>query len=105
MQWDQFSSAVRVLVTLGAGFAVYLFALTTMTDARFSKVTTPMLLVAAMLQPTGLVVMLNEYSRGGEPEHGLLFMCVVMLVQQHDDLCTTLDNPLRAPVPQIVDDP
>jgi hypothetical protein len=82
MQWDQFNSAVRVLVTLGVGFAVYLFALTTMTDARFSKVTTPMLLVAALLQPTGLVVMLNEYSRGGEPEHGLLFMCVVMLVQQ-----------------------
>jgi hypothetical protein len=82
MQWDHFSSAVRVLVTLGTGFAVFIFALATMTDPRFSKVTTPMLLVAAMLQPTGLVVMLNEYSRGGDPEHGLLFMCVVMLVQQ-----------------------
>jgi len=82
MQWDQFSSPVRVLVTLGVGFAVFLFALTTMTDPRFSRVTTPMLLIAAMLQPTGIVVMLNEYSRGGDPEHGLLFMCVVMLVQQ-----------------------
>ena len=64
MQWDQFSSAVRVLLTLGTGFAVYLFALTTMTDARFSKVTTPMLLIAALVQPTGIVVMLNEYSHG-----------------------------------------
>ncbi len=82
MQWGDFSSAVRVLVTLGIGFAIYLFALTTMTDDRFSRVTTPMLLVAALLQPTGIVVMLNEYSRGGDPEHGLLFMCVVMLVQQ-----------------------
>ena len=82
MQWDQFTSAVRVLVTLGVGFAIYLFALITMSDTRFSKVTTPMLLIAALLQPTGIVVMLNEYSRGGEPEHGLLFMCVVMLVQQ-----------------------
>ena len=82
MQWDQFNSALRVLVTLGAGFAIYLFALATITDARFSKVTTPMLLIAALLQPTGIVVMLNEYSRGGDPEHGLLFMCVVMLVQQ-----------------------
>jgi hypothetical protein len=82
MQWDQFGSAVRVLVTLGVGFAIFLFALTTMTDARFSKVTIPMLLIAAMLQPTGIVVMLNEYSHGGEPEHGLLFMCVVMFVQQ-----------------------
>ena len=82
MQWGQFNSAVRVLVTLGVGFAIYLFALMTLSDTRFSKVTTPMLLVAALLQPTGIVVMLNEYSRGGEPEHGLLFMCVVMLVQQ-----------------------
>ena len=82
MQWDQFNSAVRVLVTLGAGFAIYLFALATISDARFAKVTTPMLLIAALLQPTGIVVMINEYSRGGDPEHGLLFMCVVMLVQQ-----------------------
>ena len=82
MQWDAFGSAARVLVTLGTGFAVYLFALATMSDERFGSVTTPMLLIAALLQPTGLVVMLNEYSRGGEPEHGLLFMCVVMLAQQ-----------------------
>lgn len=82
MQWDQFSSPVRVLVTLGFGFAIYLFAVITMTDNRFSKVTTPMLLISALLQPTGIVVMLNEYSRAGDPEHGLLFMCAIMLVQQ-----------------------
>lgn len=82
MQWDHFGSAVRVLVTLGIGFAIYLFALATMTDDRFAGVTTPALLIAALLQPTGIVVMINEYSRGGDPEHGLLFMCVVMFVQQ-----------------------
>jgi hypothetical protein len=82
LQWDQFGSAVRVVVTLGVGFPIYLFALATMSDKRFSSVTTPTLLIAALLQPTGIVVMLNEYSRGGDPEHGLLFMCVVMFVQQ-----------------------
>lgn len=82
MQWDQFGSAARVLVTLGVGFAVFLFALATMADTRFSRVTTPLLLIAALLQPTGIVVMLNEYSRGGDPEHGLLFMCAVLFVQQ-----------------------
>lgn len=82
LQWDSFSSAVRVLVTLGTGFAIFLFALTTIGDERFSMAGTPMLLVAALLQPTGLVVMLNEYGRGGDPEHGLLFMCIVMLAQQ-----------------------
>lgn len=82
MQWDHFNSATRVLMTLGVGFTIFLFALATMTDLKFSRVTTPMLLVAAVLQPTGIVVMLNEYARGGDPAHGLLFMCAVMLVQQ-----------------------
>lgn len=82
MQWEQFGSAARVLVTLGTGFTVFLFALATLTDPRFAKVTTPMLLVAAVLQPTGIMVMLEEYSRGGRPEHGVLFMCVVMFAQQ-----------------------
>jgi len=82
MEWDHFSSSVRVLVTLGTGFAIYLFALVTLTDARFARVTTPMFLASALLQPTGIVVMLNEYARGGKPEHGLLFMCAVMFVQQ-----------------------
>lgn len=82
MQWDQLNSATRVLMTLGVGFAIYLFALATLTDKRFTRVTTPLLLVAAALEATGIVVMLNEYSRGGEPEHGLLFMCVIMFVQQ-----------------------
>lgn len=82
MQWDMFGSAARVLVTLGVGFALYLFALATMTDKRFSSVTTPMLLVSALLQPTGIMVMLGEYSHGGNPDNGLLFMCVLMLVQQ-----------------------
>lgn len=87
MQWENFNSPSRVFVTLGVGFAVYLFALATMTDERFQKITTPMFLVSALLQPTGIVVMLNEYSRGGDPKHGLLFMCVVMFVQQ---FCTFL---------------
>jgi hypothetical protein len=82
MQWEHFNSAARVLVTLGAGFAIYLFALATMSDPRFSRATTPMLLVSAALQPTGIVVMLNEYALGGDPEHGLLFMCVVLFTQQ-----------------------
>ena len=40
------------------------------------------LLIAALLQPTGIMVMLDEYARGGKPEHGMLFMCTVMFLQQ-----------------------
>lgn len=34
MQWDQFGPAVRVLVTLGVGFAVFIFALGTVVRSR-----------------------------------------------------------------------
>ncbi|PID41872.1 MAG: hypothetical protein CSA52_01875 [Gammaproteobacteria bacterium] len=80
--WDDFNPATRVLVTLGAGFAVFLFALTTMTDVRFARVTTPLLLVSALLQPMGILVMLAEYSDYGKAEHAILFVCVVMFIQQ-----------------------
>ncbi len=80
--WHDFNSATRVLVTLGVGFAIFLFALATTTDSRFSRVTVPLLLISSLLQPIGIVVMLEEYSRGGEPLHGVLFMCVVMFIQQ-----------------------
>lgn len=82
MQWDQLGPAVRVLVTLGSGFAVYLFALATIADPRFERVTTPLLLVSALLQPTGLGVALKEYAFGTHLEHGLLFICAVMFIQQ-----------------------
>ena len=82
MQWDFFNSATRVLITLGLGFLIFLFALSTLKDERFSRVTTPLFLISALLQPTGIMVMLQEYSRGGDPEHGLLFMCTVMFLQQ-----------------------
>ena len=82
MKWEFFNSATRVLVTLGTGFATYLFALACARDARFEKAVTPLMLIAALLQPTGIMVMLDEYARGGKPEHGLLFMCGVMFLQQ-----------------------
>lgn len=82
LRWELFEPATRVLVTLGSGFAVYLFALACERDERFEKVATPLMLVAALLQPTGILVMLDEYARGSNPEHGLLFACVVMFLQQ-----------------------
>ena len=82
MKWTFFGPATRVLITLGTGFAIYLFALACTRDDRFDKAVTPLMLVAALLQPTGLLVMLDEFARGSNPERGLLFMCTVMFLQQ-----------------------
>jgi hypothetical protein len=82
MRWDDLNSAGRILLTLGSGFCAFVMALVCTTDQRVERAATPLFLVAALLQPTGIVVMLNEYSRGGDPAYGLLFMNAVMAIQQ-----------------------
>jgi len=82
MQWENFGSAARVIVTLGTGFAAFLFALAITDDSKYSRAATPLFLIAALFQPGGIFVMLDEYSSGGKPEHGVLFMAGVMILQQ-----------------------
>ncbi len=82
MYWDDFGSAARVIVTLGVGFAMFIMAVVCLSDKRYEKAATPLFLAAMWLQPTGILVMLQEYASGGDARHGVLFMAGVMLVQQ-----------------------
>lgn len=82
MRWDELGPAGRVLLTLGPGLCLFVLALVCTTDARLEAAATPLFLVAGLVQPTGILVMLREYGRGGEVEHAVLFMSLVMLVQQ-----------------------
>jgi hypothetical protein len=82
MQWDSMTAAGRILVTLGIGFCAFIMAVVSARDARFERAATPLFLVAALLEPTGILVMLREFSRGGDPAYGVLFMHGAMLLQQ-----------------------
>lgn len=82
MYWDDFGSAARVVVTLGSGIAAFIMALVCLHDKRYERAATPLFLTAALLQPTGIMVMLQEYASGGDPRHGVLFMAAYMLIQQ-----------------------
>ena len=82
MFWDDFGSASRVIITLGSGLVALVMALVCLRDQRYERAVTPLFLMAAILQPTGIMVMLQEYSSGGDVRHGLLFMAAYMLVQQ-----------------------
>jgi hypothetical protein len=82
MRWDDLNAVGRIVLTLGSGFCAFILALVCTTDARFERAATPLFLVAALLQPTGIIVLLNEYSHGGDPAYGLLFMNLVMAIQQ-----------------------
>jgi len=80
--WDDFGSAERVIVTLGTGLVAFIMGLVCLYDKRYERAATPLFLIAAILQPTGILAMLQEYSSGGDVRHGLIFMCAYMLVQQ-----------------------
>ncbi|HZV61735.1 MAG TPA: DUF2157 domain-containing protein [Methylophilaceae bacterium] len=81
MYWREFNSEARVIVTLGIGFAAYLLALACLNDKNYQRAATPLFLISAVLQPMGILVLLNEYSIGGDRRYGLLFMTAYMLLQ------------------------
>ena len=82
MRWDDLDPLGRVMVTLGPGFCIFVLALVCTTDARLERAATPLFLLAALVEPAGIVVTLQEYSTGGDPAHGVLFMNGVMAIQQ-----------------------
>lgn len=82
MKWNDLGPVGRIMVTLGPGFCAFVLALVCTSDARVEKMATPLFLTAALLQPTGILVMMKEYSHGGDPAYALLFMNFLMLVQQ-----------------------
>jgi hypothetical protein len=82
MQWNDLSSAGRILLTLGLGFCAFVLALVCTTSDKFEKAATPLFLAAVILEPTGILVTLKEFSHGGDPAYGLLFLHLVMAIQQ-----------------------
>ena len=82
MYWDDFGSAARVIVTLGVGLMALIMGLVCLSDKRYDKAATPLFIISSILQPMGILVMLQEYSSGGDARHGLIFMSAYMLIQQ-----------------------
>jgi hypothetical protein len=81
LQWDNLNSAARVVVTLGSGLAAFILALVSRSDPRFDKATTPLFLIAAALEPTGMLVAFDEFGSGGDWRWASLATCGAMMLQ------------------------
>ena len=66
LQWDTMNSAARVVITLGPGIAACLLAVLASKDERFEKAVAPLFLIAAALEPVGMLVAFNEFGSGGD---------------------------------------
>jgi hypothetical protein len=66
LQWTHMNAAARIVVTLGSGLAAFALALLADCDSRFEKAATPLVLIAAALMPTGMLVAFSELGSGGD---------------------------------------
>jgi hypothetical protein len=81
LQWDSMNSGARVVVTLGSGLVAFVLAMLSSRDARFDKATTPLFLMAAALEPTGMLVAFDEFGSGGDWRWASLVTCAAMALQ------------------------
>ena len=81
LQWDEMNSAARVVITLGSGIAACALAILGNRDVRFEKAVPPLFLIAAALEPTGMLVAFNEFGSGGDARWAALVTAGVVAVQ------------------------
>lgn len=81
LHWDGMNSAARVVVTLGSGLAAFVLAALASREARFEKAATPLFLVAAALEPTGMLVAFDEFGSGGDWRVASLATTATMALQ------------------------
>jgi F0F1-type ATP synthase assembly protein I len=82
MNWESMNFAARVVITLGSGIAAFVLALIAVNDERYEKAATPLFLIAALLQPAGLLVIFEEFYRGDEWDTIGLITSGAMAAQQ-----------------------
>jgi hypothetical protein len=81
LQWDAMNSASRVIVTLGPGIVALVLGVLAARDPRLDRATIPLLLAAAILQPTGMLVAFEEFGTGGDWRLASLTVSAVMAIQ------------------------
>jgi len=81
LQWDGMGSPARVVVTLGTGVVAFALASLARREPRFVRATTPLYLVAAALEPLGMLVSFDEYGSGGDWRWASLVVSLTMAAQ------------------------
>jgi len=82
LNWDVMNTAARIIITLGSGITVFIMALVASGDERYVRVKTPLYLIAAALQPVGILVAINEFSSGGDWHHAAILTAGILVFQQ-----------------------
>ncbi|KTC88620.1 hypothetical protein OQJ18_02000 [Fluoribacter dumoffii] len=99
MKWQDFNLYERVTLTLGFGFSSFLLAFACLKYSSYQKASTPLLLIALFLEPTGLIILLQEYNLM-LPIGWILIIAIIYFA--HQRLAITSDKPLILAISTIV---
>jgi len=81
MEWDNLNSPARIIITFGPGIIALIMGLVVLKDDRYIKAATPLFLMAAFLETSGLFVFLAEYFDGDDPAIAAMVVFGPMAVQ------------------------
>lgn len=81
MIWDDLNSLSRVIITFGPGIAAFIGGIITLKDERFRAASTPLFLKAAILQPLGMFVFLDEYADGDDAQLAAMIIFGILAAQ------------------------
>jgi hypothetical protein len=81
LQWEDLNSAARVIVTLGPGLTAFVLGELASREERFRAAAAPLLLAAAALEPTGMLVAFDEFGSGGDWRLASLITCGTIALQ------------------------
>lgn len=90
MNWDYLNTAARITVTLGPGLVCVLIAGVAARQQRPDKLVTVLLVLSALLQPTGLFVTAYEFSTGGGDARLAAALIFGVLAAQYGLLFSTM---------------
>jgi hypothetical protein len=79
--WQEMNSAERIVVTLGSGLAAFVLAFLASGSPKRERLTTPLFVLAALLEPGGMLVAFSELGSGGSVLDAEIVVGVVMLAQ------------------------
>lgn len=82
MFWHEMNSLERVIITLGSGLCLYIMAMVSRTDPRYSRAASPMFLMGAVLQGTGMLVAIDEWNLILNPQYAVLSVFGFMALQE-----------------------
>lgn len=81
MLWGDLGFFERVLITLGTGLIALVLAYMASLEPRRERLVTPLYLIAALTQPIGLALILEQFSTGRNEALGALAVAGVMALQ------------------------